>query len=900
MVVVLLSLCRPPPWSSCCFRCPRYRYARRDAVTGLTRILPDGRPCRRHAHHLAMLLSLCRPPPCSSCCSRCPRYRYARRDAVAGLAEMLADEMEFKARQIVDDYRVYWEDCRAYMQYPPRLFVIMRGLPGSGKTTFAQEREGSYVFDASRLWEVHRSCNEQCRELLWRSPDRGVDIVIVDNCNLRMDDFERYQDLHIPSDKLAYFNIWRHNAPEEPRLDNEVDTVDELHIDNELTTVNMPRAYIITLEEFMRAHDEDQESCKGDGQASDKADERAHWQVSKRCQDHACHRQCPKQKRKKGEGPDTSPDTSPSPRKQRKTAKKTGEGSNVTTRELGAASASEDEATTRDEETTPLVPKHALRSTCLALQKKIADEKGEHRQGPRRKAGDYYKMADYQKRVWAEKYTAARNSSNDLDYEALSKLTQFKAFKNNPEELQRHEPALLKEFYEFYLADQALKADAHAQTAGSGSSKLSQRGGAEHLAIEQCDIQAAQQLTAARNQASLASDQAPGPPISQTPVAVQEEALQQFREKLDEEKQQGARQLEEVQARSRKLEEQLAAAAKELAELRNDGSGDGSGDDRCTVIAHEWKKTAAKLAEEKAISNNLLKAQASHAKKLQDVHEDMNNLTREVDERKKKLEGRENEEATRDKNMENKEEELQVKAEELQSHDAKLKEEDWRLWNVTHRLQREREQLDADKKKREKPSRAKQQGGRISLKQAKILNEMKRQTRLLEEQFKNNGCPAAFKELEANRNRIEEERAAMQAERDGVRTQLESMKAALEAVKTENSGLQDTIARRELQLHTYKYSAVTKGAIEEFTEWNAEIRNEEARLILGKMKEAFGSKTADAEEFKALAVEFWVKRNELVHDKTGTVIHSMDHGRYACVCAKIMEALAAFESAILL
>ncbi|KAE8912667.1 hypothetical protein PF003_g3815 [Phytophthora fragariae] len=69
-------------------------------------------------------------------------------------------------------------------------------------------------------------------------------------------------------------------------------------------------------------------------------------------------------------------------------------------------------------------------------------------------------------------------------------------------------------------------------------------------------------------------------------------------------------------------------------------------------------------------------------------------------------------------------------------------------------------------------------------------------------------------------------------------------------------------------------------------------------FILGKMKEAFGSKTGDAEEFKALAVEFWDKRNELVHDKTGTVIHSMDHGRYVCVCAKMMEALAAFESAI--
>ncbi|EGZ16983.1 hypothetical protein PHYSODRAFT_259057 [Phytophthora sojae] len=111
---------------------------------------------------------------------------------------------------------------------------------------------------------------------------------------------------------------------------------------------------------------------------------------------------------------------------------------------------------------------------------------------------------------------------------------------------------------------------------------------------------------------------------------------------------------------------------------------------------------------------------------------------------------------------------------------------------------------------------------------------MKRQTRLLEEQFKNNGCPAAFKELEANRNRIEEVRAAMQAERDGVRTQLESMKAALEAVKTENSGLQDT-----------------RG--------NTSTMQKKRDFILGKMKEAFGSKTADAEEFKALAVEFWEK-----------------------------------------
>ncbi|KAE9249229.1 hypothetical protein PF001_g33481, partial [Phytophthora fragariae] len=68
MPAVLLSPCRPPPCSSCCSRCPRYCYARRAAVAGLTGMLPDGRPFRRHAHHLAMLLSQCRPPQCPPCC----------------------------------------------------------------------------------------------------------------------------------------------------------------------------------------------------------------------------------------------------------------------------------------------------------------------------------------------------------------------------------------------------------------------------------------------------------------------------------------------------------------------------------------------------------------------------------------------------------------------------------------------------------------------------------------------------------------------------------------------------------------------------------------------------------------------------------------------------------------
>ncbi|KAE8955409.1 hypothetical protein PR002_g31789 [Phytophthora rubi] len=154
MIVVLLSLCRPPPCSPCCSRCAGRRHARHAALAvpatatltvplwpgspewyptvarsaAMLTISPcccrcacrECPPCcarcagrryarraavvhagRRHARRAALavpaaamlvvLLSLCWPPPCSSCISRCPRYRYARRKAVAGLAEMLAD-----------------------------------------------------------------------------------------------------------------------------------------------------------------------------------------------------------------------------------------------------------------------------------------------------------------------------------------------------------------------------------------------------------------------------------------------------------------------------------------------------------------------------------------------------------------------------------------------------------------------------------------------------------------------------------------------------------------------------------------------------------------------------------------------------------------------------------------
>ncbi|KAE9163608.1 hypothetical protein PF002_g31812 [Phytophthora fragariae] len=93
MLVVLLSLCRPPPCSPCCSRCPRYCYARRDAVTRLIGMLLDVRNSP--------------PPPCSLFICRLRRHyvcrSYARRAAVAAPgAAMLAVKFSGELRCLAD------------------------------------------------------------------------------------------------------------------------------------------------------------------------------------------------------------------------------------------------------------------------------------------------------------------------------------------------------------------------------------------------------------------------------------------------------------------------------------------------------------------------------------------------------------------------------------------------------------------------------------------------------------------------------------------------------------------------------------------------------------------------------------------------------------------------------
>ncbi|KAL3666246.1 hypothetical protein V7S43_008497 [Phytophthora oleae] len=95
-----------------------------------------------------------------------------------------------------------------------------------------------------------------------------------------------------------------------------------------------------------------------------------------------------------------------------------------------------------------------MRKTC----RDVYGEKS--RQLDRRTKAQPYRLANYQKRLWAERYLAARNRKEDVDYADLATKTQFKAFKDNPQDLQTNHQYLLKEVYAGYRT--ALKNKANA------------------------------------------------------------------------------------------------------------------------------------------------------------------------------------------------------------------------------------------------------------------------------------------------------------------------------------------------------------------------------------------------------------------------------------------------------
>src|SRR5574337_327661 len=84
-----------------------------------------------------------------------------------------------------------------------RQVIIMRGVPGSGKSTHAQKlggtivsadnwfmKNGSYQFDASQLGQAHGACQRAFTEAL----QRGVELVVVDNTNIKVRDMKFYVD----------------------------------------------------------------------------------------------------------------------------------------------------------------------------------------------------------------------------------------------------------------------------------------------------------------------------------------------------------------------------------------------------------------------------------------------------------------------------------------------------------------------------------------------------------------------------------------------------------------------------------------------------------------------------------------------------------------------------------
>lgn len=82
--------------------------------------------------------------------------------------------------------------------------IIMRGIPGCGKSTmlkalqpdvvgsadFFFEKTGEYIFDGSKLPEAHNECWETVTKAILA----GVKIVAVDNTNTQRWEYQRYID----------------------------------------------------------------------------------------------------------------------------------------------------------------------------------------------------------------------------------------------------------------------------------------------------------------------------------------------------------------------------------------------------------------------------------------------------------------------------------------------------------------------------------------------------------------------------------------------------------------------------------------------------------------------------------------------------------------------------------
>lgn len=107
-----------------------------------------------------------------------------------------------------------------------KIVYIMRGVPGSGKSTFARilaneagvihstddyfYKNGEYVFDPSLLSEYH----DQNFAAFCKSLQKGISIVICDNTNTRCWHFERYTEVAARAGYLVALVVMPHPDPE--------------------------------------------------------------------------------------------------------------------------------------------------------------------------------------------------------------------------------------------------------------------------------------------------------------------------------------------------------------------------------------------------------------------------------------------------------------------------------------------------------------------------------------------------------------------------------------------------------------------------------------------------------------------------------------------------------------
>jgi predicted kinase len=92
-----------------------------------------------------------------------------------------------------------------------KVLIILRGLPGSGKTSFAKymfsnnvfeadqyfyDSQGNYNFDATKLPDAHKNCQKQVEELMQMSETTqyGQEIV-VSNTSTTEKELQPYLDL---------------------------------------------------------------------------------------------------------------------------------------------------------------------------------------------------------------------------------------------------------------------------------------------------------------------------------------------------------------------------------------------------------------------------------------------------------------------------------------------------------------------------------------------------------------------------------------------------------------------------------------------------------------------------------------------------------------------------------